>query len=68
MRVKMHKEACNKGYTGKFATAQHVWVWQHCMNCDDALDRATRRIQLLMKNVLCIQIIPVDSKINHDEL
>ena len=66
MRVKEHKDACSKRYTRKSAIAQHVQDWQHSMNWEDTkvLDRATRPTQLTVKEALCIQMTPINSRIN----
>ncbi len=45
-RVKEHRDACNKGDTGKSAIAEHQWDQQHQVNWEDTrvLDRASRPV------------------------
>ena len=56
-RVKEHRDACNKGDTGKSAIAEHQWDQQHQVNWEDTrvLDRASRPVQLRVKEALYIQ-------------
>ena len=55
-RVKEHKDACSKGHTEKFAIAEHITVrdQQHAIDWEETkvLDKATRPVQLLVKEVL----------------
>ena len=59
-RVKEHKDACSKGHAEKSAIAEHVWDQQHTIDWEDTkvLDKATRPVQLLVKEALCIQRTP----------
>ena len=59
-RVKEHRDACNKGDTGKSAIAEHQWDQQHQVNWEDTrvLDRASRPVQLRVKEALYIQKTP----------
>ena len=67
-RVKEHKDACNKGYTEKSAIAEHQWDQQHQVKWEDTrvLDRATRPIQLKVKEALHIQNTPANNSLNRD--
>ncbi len=67
-RVKEHRDACNKGDTWKSAIAEHRWDLQHQVDCDETrvLDRATRPIQLKVKEALHIEKIPNNSRLNRD--
>ena len=64
-----HRDACNKGDTGKPAIAEHQWDQQHQVNWEDTrvLDRANRPVQLRVKEVLCIQKTPTNNRLNRDE-
>ena len=66
--VKEHRDACNKGDTWKSAIAEHQWDQQHQMDWDETrvLDRATRPIQLKVKEVLHIQKTPANNRLDRD--
>ena len=68
-RVKEHRDACNKGDTGKSAIAEHQWDQQHQVNWEDTrvLDRANRPVQLRVKEALYIQKTPTNNRLNRDE-
>ena len=68
-RVKEHRDACNKGDTGKSAIAEHQWDQQHQVNWEDTrvLDRASRPVQLRVKEALYIQKTPTNNRLNRDE-
>ena len=68
-RVKEHRDACNKGDTGKPAIAEHQWDQQHQVNWEGTrvLDRANRPVQLRVKEVLYIQKTPTKNRLNCDE-
>ena len=46
LRVKEHRDACNKGHTEKSAISEHQWDQQHQVNWEDTrvLIRDTRPI------------------------
>ena len=66
--VKEHRDACNKGHTGKSAIAEHQWDQQHQENWEDTrvLDRAARPVQLMVKEALHIQKTPANNRLNRD--
>ena len=68
MRVKQHKDACNKGYTEKSAIAEHQWDQQHQVKWENTrvLDRAIRPIQLKVKEALHIQNTPANNYLHRD--
>ena len=68
MQVKEHKDACNKGHTRKSTITEHQWDQQHQVNWEGTrvLDRATRPIQLGVKEALHIQKIPANNRLNCD--
>ena len=68
-RVKEHRDACNKGDTGKSAIAEHQWDQQHQVNWEGTrvLDRASRSVQLRVKEALYIQKTPTNNRLNRDE-
>jgi hypothetical protein len=67
-QVKEHSDACNKGDTWKSAIAEHQWDLQHQVDWDETrvLDRATRPIQLKVKEALHIEKTPTNSRLNRD--
>ena len=67
-RVKEHRDACNNGYTEKSAIAEHQWDQQHQVKWEDirVLDRATRPVQLKVKEALHIQTTPANNSLNKD--
>ena len=68
-RVKEHRDACNKGDTGKSAIAEHQWDQQYQANWEGTrvLDRASRPVQLRVKEALYIQRTPTNNRLNRDE-
>ena len=68
-RVKEHRDACNKGDTGKSAIAEHQWDQQYQVNWEGTrvLDRASRPVQLRVKEALYIQRTPTNNRLNCDE-
>ena len=62
-RVKEHRDACNKGDTGKSAIAEHQWDQQHQVNWEGTrvVDRASRPVQLRALKT------PTNNRLNHDE-
>ena len=69
MRVKKHRDACNNGDAGKSAIAEHQWDQQHQVHWEGTrvLDRASRPVQLRIKEALYIQKTPTNNRLNHDE-
>ena len=69
MRVKEHRDACSKGDTDKSAIAERQWDEQHQVNWEGTrvLDRASRPIQLTVKEALYIQKTPTNNRLNCDE-
>ena len=67
-RLKEHKEACVKGQTTKSAIAEHAWLEGHPINWDGTriLQRASHTMELVMKEAMCIQSTPTDSRFNRD--
>ena len=55
MRVKEHRDVCNKGHTQKSAIAKHQCDQQHKEKWEDTYGRATRPIQLVVKEALHIK-------------
>jgi hypothetical protein len=57
-----------KGDTWKSAIAEHQWDLQHQVDWDETrvLDRATRPIQLKVKEALHIEKTPTNSRLNRD--
>ena len=54
--LKEHKDACIKGFTDKSAIAEHAWMEEHCIRCDDTriLQHATRTTELVAKETISI--------------
>ena len=65
-RLKEHREAGIRGQTSKSAIAEHAWTEGHPINWDGTriLQRASHTMELLMKEVMCIQSMPADSRFN----
>jgi hypothetical protein len=62
-RVKEYRDACNKWDTWKSAITEHQWDQQHQVDWDEEtrmLDRATRPIQLKVKEALHIEKTPLE--------
>ena len=57
------------GDTGKSAIAEHQWDQQHQVNWEGTgvVDRASRPVQLRVKEALYIQKTPTNNRLNHDE-
>ena len=68
MRVKEHRDACNKGDTWESAIAEHQWDQQHQVDWDATrvLDRAARPVQLEVKEALHIERTPANNRLNRD--
>jgi hypothetical protein len=67
-RLKEHKDACVKCLTDKSAIAEHAWTNDHPINWDGTkiLQRASRTMQLVLKEALSIQATPEDARFNRD--
>ena len=63
-----NKDACNKGDTGKPAIAERHWDQQHQVNWEDTrvLDRATKPVQLRVKEAWHIQKSPANNRLYRD--
>ena len=67
-RLKEHKDACVKCQTDKSAIAEHTWAENHPIDWSGTkiLQRASHTMELVMKEALCIQSTPADSRFNRD--
>ena len=67
-RLKEHREACITGQTTKSAIAEHAWTEGHPINWDGTriLQHASHTMELVMKEEMCIQSMPTDSRFNRD--
>ena len=68
MRVKEHRNACTKGDTQKSVIVEHQWDQQYQVDWDGTrvLDRATRPVQLKVKEALHIERTPANTRLNRD--
>ena len=68
-RQKEHKDACIKGFTDKLAITEHAWMEDHPIHWDDKsiLQRASRTMELVIKEALCIRMTPESSYFNRDD-
>lgn len=68
-RLKEHKDACAKCLTDKSAIAEHAWTNDHPINWAETkvLQRASRTMELVMKEALSIRTTPADTRFNRDE-
>ena len=62
------KNTCNKRDAGKSAIAEHQWD-QHQVNWEGTkvLERASRPVQLRVKEALYIHKTPTNNRLNRDE-
>ena len=62
------KDACVRCQTDKSAIAEHAWAEDHPINWSGTkiLQRASHTTELVMKEALCIQSTPADSRFNRD--
>ena len=67
-RHKEHKNACGNCQTDKSVIAEHAWTNDHPINWGGTkiLQRASHTMELVMKEALCIQSTPTDSRFNRD--
>ena len=67
-RLKEHKDACVRGETAKSAIAEHAWSEDHPIDWSNTriLQHASHTMELVMKEALCIQSTPKDSRFNRD--
>ena len=65
-RVNEQRDASTKGDTWKSAITKHQWDQQHQVGLDGTrvLDRATRLIQLKVKEALYIERTPANTRLN----
>ena len=68
-RVKEHRDACNKGDTGKSAIAEHQWDQHYQVKWEGTmvLDRTNRPVQHRVKEALYIQKTPANNRLNCDK-
>ena len=66
--LKEHKDACIKGFTEKSARAKHAWTENHPIRWDDTriLQHASRTMELVVKEAICIRTTPESSHFNRD--
>ena len=67
--LKEHKDACRRGELEKSAITEHAWKHHHTIKWEEmsVVDRASRHTELLLKEALNIQLIPVGERLNWDE-
>ena len=67
-RIKEHKDACVKCLTDKSAIAEHAWTNDHPINWagTKVLQRASRTMELVLKESLSIRTTPEDTRFNRD--
>ena len=63
------KVACERGQTEKSAVAKHFCSEEHRIlwNDTNVIQRASRTMELVMKEALCIKLTPVDARFNRDD-
>ena len=66
--IKEHKVACKRGQTEKSAVAEHFCSEEHCILWNDTkvIQRVSRTMELVMKEVLCIRLTPEDACFKRD--
>ena len=67
-RLKELKDMCIKGFTDKSAVAEHVWTEDHPIFLDGTrvLQHASRTMELVVKEAICIRTTPEHSLLNCD--
>ena len=67
-RLKEHRDACRKGLTDKSAVVEHAWTNGHPIRWDatEVLQRASRTMELVMKESLSIRTKPESERFNCD--
>ena len=67
-RIKEHKVACEREQTEKSAVAEHYCSEEHHILWNDTkvIQHASRTMELVMKEALCIRLTPEDAHFNHD--
>ena len=67
-RLREHQEACRKGTLKKFAVAEHAWKDHHAIKWEETtvIDMARHPRELLLKEVIHIQMTPVEERLNRD--
>ena len=68
-RLKEHKDACIKCLADKSAIAEHAWTNDHPINWTETrvLQRASRTMELVLKEALSIRTTPENARFNRDE-
>ena len=67
-RIKEHKVACKRGQTEKSAVAEHFCSEEHRILWNDTkvIQHASRIMELVMKEALCIRLTQEDAHFNHN--
>ena len=67
-RLKEHNDICIKGFTDKSAIAEHAWTEDHPICWDDTkmLQHASRTLELVVKEAICIQTTPESLHFNRN--
>ena len=63
-----HKDAWIKGFTDNSAIAEHAWMKDHPIRWEDTriLQHASRTMELVVKETICIRTTPESSHFNRD--
>ena len=67
-RIKENKVVRERGQTEKSAVAEHFGGEEHRILWNDTkvIQRASRTMELVMKEALCIRLTPEDARFNRD--
>ena len=67
-RLKEHRDDCSRGQTDNSAVAKHAWTEDFVIdwNGTESLQHASHTMELVMKEVQCIQTKPADSRFNQE--
>ena len=67
-RLKEQQDTCTKGFTDKSAIAEYAWTEDHPIRWDDTriLQHASRTMELVVKEAICIWTAPEGSHFNRD--
>ena len=66
MRLKEHRDACERGMMEKSAVAEHAWEHHHPIHWEETTVLDHGRGQELLKEALHIQMTPVEERFNRD--
>ena len=68
-RLKEHKDACRRAQLKRSAVAKHAWTHQHTIRWEETsvVDRASRHMELRLKEAFSIQLTPEGERFNRDE-